>query len=744
MKRSARRPGPRGALKTAPRTLSALGALLLAGLALAGGRDFWRFETGGDFLSGESEGVSIGPEARVRLAPTLRSLHDSEQPFVWAVAGDGAGGIVAGGAGGDGLVRIRGGETEVLAETGEAAVHAVAVGSDGSVFFATSPNGDLQRVSPGGERSVLADPDARYLWAIVPEPGGSVLIATGMPGAVLRVGPTGATETVFSAREENVTALHRSPDGVLHLGVEPSGIVFRIDADGDAMALYDSPQAEIRALAVNSAGEVFAAAVAESGGDDAAAPAPNPPAAPGPPIAGVTTSVSFRALAGAARAAARSRRPGAESEGGAAKNALYRIAPNGAAAAIWESEEDRPLALSLLRDERLLLGTGNRGRLYRISRDGDAALLLRADSEQITAARTEGETTVLAASNPGRVLSLGPAPRTEGRYLSRVLDAGGAARFGRIEWETRTPPGTAVSVETRTGNSEEPDDTWSDWSAASGGDPVPSPAARFLQWRAILRSDGGVSPELTGLAAAYLPENLAPRVTSITLHPPGRVFEEMLNPASPRLQGLEARPEGTRAERDNRPSSGFGGGNGRRLYRPGIRTATFSAADPNGDRLRYRVSVRAVGEVEWRVLRAGLREGVVAWDTSAMPDGRYELRVEAGDAPDNPPEESLSGAKTSRPFLVDNTPPAILGLSVSRDGAIRFTAEDARSPIRRAEVAIGGGEPLVLRPADGIADSLTEEYEAVIPDFPADAATVVVRVEDDPGNRAAGEAAVGR
>ena len=50
----------------------------------------------------------------------------------------------------------------------------------------------------------------------------------------------------------------------------------------------------------------------------------------------------------------------------------------------------------------------------------------------------------------------------------------------------------------------------------------------------------------------------------------------------------------------------------------------------------------------------------------------------------------------------------------------------------------------MLRPLDGIADSRTEEYGGVVPDFPPGAATVVVRVEDDPGNRAAGEAAVGR
>lgn len=731
----------------APQALLLLAGVAAAGLALAGGRDFWRFETGGDFLSGESDGVSVGPEARVRLAPALRPLHDSEQPFVWAVAGDGSGGVVAGGSGADGLLRVGNGEAQRLADTGEAAVHAAAVGADGSIYFAASPGGSLQRVSPGGERAVLAETEARYVWAVVPEPGGGVLVATGMPGAVLRVGATGEVTTVFAAREENVTALHRSADGTLHAGVEPSGIVFRVAPDGDAMALYDTPQAEIRGLAVNAAGEVFAAAVAESGdGDASAAAAPRPPEPP-PGAAGVTTSVSFRAFAGAAAAAAaaagRSAR-GSGGAGGGAKNALYRIAPNGAATAIWESEEDRPLALAMQRDERLLLGTGDRGRLYRVSRDGDAALVLRVDSEQVTAAAVAGETVFLGASNPGRVLALGPGPRTEGRYRSRVLDAGGAARFGRIEWDARTPPGTAVAVETRAGNSEEPDDTWSDWTAASSGSAVASPAARFLQWRAVLRSDGVASPELNELTAAYLPENLAPRVASITLHPPGRVFEEMLNPSAPRLQGMEGQPETTQAERENGGSGASFAGSGRRLFRPGVRTATFEAADPNGDRLRYRVSVRLAGEVEWRVLRSGLRERVVAWDTSAMADGRYELRVEAGDAPDNPPGEALTGMRVSRPFVVDNTPPTISGLTVGSDGSVRFTASDAGSPIRRADISVDGGEARVLRPLDGIADSPVEEYGGVIPNFPPGAATVVVRVEDDPGNRAAAEAAVGR
>ena len=504
------------------------------------------------------------------------------------------------------------------------------------------------------------------------------------------------------------------------------------------MALYDSPLAEIRALALNAAGEVFAAAVAASPGG-AAAGAGAVPAAPEASVsAGVVATTSFRVLAPAGPA------PGpAATPANGPMGALYRIAPSGAARTIWESSRDRPLSLAMLRDERLLLGTGDRGRVYRITRDGEVTLLFRVDSEQVTAAVSEGGVTLLGASNPGRVLELSASPRTEGAYRSRVLDAGGAASFGRISWEARTPPGSAVRVETRTGNSAEPDETWSGWVSAAADAAIASPAARFLQWRATLRSDGSSSPELASLEAAYLPVNLAPRVTRITLHPPGLAFEELLNSSAPRLQGMERRPEVTDAARRGQSGSALPVGSGRQLYLHGVRTATFRADDPNGDRLRYRISVRRQGDVPWQPLRSGLSETIVAWDTSTMPDGRYELRVEAEDSPDNPPGETLTGSRTSRPFTVDNTPPVISDLTVTADGGIRFRASDTGSPIRRASVSVDGGPARVVRPVDGIADSPTEDYDARLDDFPAGAGAVVVKVEDDMGNSGAAEARVG-
>ena len=291
---------PRSSNAWRRRALAALLVATAAGLSLAGSRDFWRFETSGDFLAGESDGVSIGPEGQVRLAPALRNLHESEEPFVWSVTPDGSGGVIAGGGAQGTLIRIREGASEVLADTGEVGIHAVAVAADGTVYFATAPGGSVQRILPGGERGVFHQPEARYIWAIVPEPGGSVLVATGMPASVIRVQPSGGAETIFTTSDENVTALHRAPDGTIHLGTEPSGIVFRIDNASGAMALYDSPFAEIRALALNAAGEVFAAAVADSGGGAGAGAAAAPmPSDVSSPSAGVVAATSFRMLAAA-------------------------------------------------------------------------------------------------------------------------------------------------------------------------------------------------------------------------------------------------------------------------------------------------------------------------------------------------------------------------------------------------------------------------------------------------------------
>src|SRR5207245_9435293 len=86
--------------------------------------------------------------------------------------------------------------------------------------------------------------------------------------------------------------------------------------------------------------------------------------------------------------------------------------------------------------------------------------------------------------------------------------------------------------------------TWSDWSrpyVGSGGEPVASERARFLQLKATLLGKDGVSPVLDSISTAYLQRNLRPQIQSITVHPPGEVFQKPLSiSGETEILGLDA------------------------------------------------------------------------------------------------------------------------------------------------------------------------------------------------------------
>ena len=70
------------------------------------------------------------------------------------------------------------------------------------------------------------------------------------------------------------------------------------------------------------------------------------------------------------------------------------------------------------------------------------------------------------------------------------------------------------------------------------GSPITSPKARYLQWRAVLTGKGD-GPVLTSVTAAYLQRNLRPQVRSITIHPPGIVFQKPFTTGEPELAGFD-------------------------------------------------------------------------------------------------------------------------------------------------------------------------------------------------------------
>ncbi|HEY6613573.1 MAG TPA: fibronectin type III domain-containing protein, partial [Vicinamibacterales bacterium] len=289
----------------------------------------------------------------------------------------------------------------------------------------------------------------------------------------------------------------------------------------------------------------------------------------------------------------------------------------------------------------------------------------------------------------------------------------------------------------RSGNTNTPDETWSDWSQAytdSEGSTITSPRARYLQWRATLIAGKGDPPLLTSVTAAYLPRNMRPRVTSITVHPPGTVFQRPF-PIEPEIAGFEGDFPDKRANQTPGASSPS---LGRRVYEKGLMTFVWRAEDDNGDDLSYDVSYRPEGETSWKLLKRGMTDQILVWDTTSVPNGRYTVRIVASDGPSNSSANALSGARESTAFAIDNVPPVITVTAVRRDNGratIVFDVRDANSSVQKVDFSLDGDKWQSVYPKDGIADSRFEQFELVL-EGDAVARGVTLRATDALNNTA--------
>ena len=199
-------------------------------------------------------------------------------------------------------------------------MQSVALGQDGAIYAATSPDGKVYRITrkPGGTAAApefaaetFFDPKTKYIWDMEFDAQGRLYIATGDNGEIYRVEKNGQGAVFFKSDEAHMRVLAFDPKGNLIAGSDGSGLVYRISPAGEGFVLYSAPKKEITALAVDAAGNIYAAGTGEKRSG-------TPPACPSRPSAGSR--------------AARQRRPTAAPFSGnvsLAGSDVYSIAPDG-------------------------------------------------------------------------------------------------------------------------------------------------------------------------------------------------------------------------------------------------------------------------------------------------------------------------------------------------------------------------------------------------------------------------------
>ena len=721
-------------------------AVLFAATSLSAAPGFWQAATQADFLKGEVDQLSIDEHGRLTLGPELTRVHDAAAPFVWTVVA-GAEGAWFLGTGNDGkVIKVdRNGQGSLFYDSTEMEVHALAAAPNGGLYVGTSPDGRIYRVDAKGQATPFFDPDDRYIWSLAVDRDGNVFAGTGDKGTVYKITPDGKGAKFFATKTAHAVSLTFDQNRQLLVGTGAPGRVFRVDGTGKGFLLLDTTYQEIHAIRVDPKGVIYAAAQsgrAQGGGDSLTDAAVSPPPVT-PSIPNVSTEITSITVVDAGSSPSSSASSASERRS-TMTGAVYRVQPDGLWDELWTAKDDAPYDVAIENDGSVLVATGAKGKLFRLSGDPVSAVLVtRVPAQQATMIARSGDRTFLATANPGLLMSVSSARASRGTYESDVKDARLVSTWGVVGWRATTPAGTKVEIFTRSGNTRTPDEAWSEWSAAytnADGSQITSPKARYLQWRAVLTGTATAAPVLTSLSSAYLPRNIRPQVVSITVHPPGIVFQKPFSSGETEIAGLDEDAQDKRAAANN-PLSAGAPQLGRRIFQRGLQTFAWKAEDDNNDELSYDVFYRREGDTSWRVLKSDLRDTLLVWDTSSVPNGTYVLKVLASDRRSNPADAALGGELESSSFDIDNVAPTVQIGTLRKDGTrfvIPAEIRDADSAVTKVEFSVDAQRWQTAFPRDGILDGRQESLEIRL-DADANGRTLVIRVTDALGNVGTGQ-----
>jgi hypothetical protein len=688
----------------------------------------WRQEGPSAFTKGHRERVVISDNGRVRLGHAVSPLGSLTAARVWDLARTPDGALLAATGDSGQVFRLppRAGSSWAVAyDSPDSQALALVVCPDGTAYAGTGPTGQVVNLSDPKHAASRPDTKVQYIWDLAADASGNLYAATGPGGQLWKRSREGRWSLLYDSKATHLLCVATGPDGSVFAGSDGEGLIYRVNRDGKPSILFDAPQAEIRTLLVAGDGALYAGTAAESGGGGSrnslfltrGGPLQAPDGQPGDRLAGAggedpTGLVESARRLAPAMAQPRPSGPRAPQAGGSASprpitpgdNAVYRLDDDGVPREVLRVKA-LVHALAWV-DDHLLVGTGPEGQLYEVrDRGEETAPVAKLDHGQILALRAEpGGGLAIGTGDPGSVLRLSSEFAREGRLVSDVHDTKLISRFGVLTWRADRPPGTSVTVQARTGNVGEPDETWSPWSAVQT-DPaeahVGAPPGRFVQYRVQLATtDPRRTPELRSIALSYRTSNLAPEIARLDV---------------PDLSAADGAVRQTRLN------------------------LRWDASDPNDDDLSFTISVRKEGWPDWiKLNEEPISERSFAWDTTAFPSGSYRVKVLASDRPSNRPDEALTRDRESLTFLVDHDPPRVRITPKGRGAEVALTDDLTR--LVRAEYATDGGPWTPILPDDGLFDSPREQLTLALPDLKPGTHLLMVKAADAAGNIGTGDA----
>lgn len=717
----------------------------------------WVQTTQSDFDKGALDNISTHSTGEITLSPMVEVIDGITEPYVWCLASNVYGTVYVGTGEPGTVYKIPSAysssvkkEAIKLYRSSELHVHSIAVDSNGNIYAGTSPHGIIYKITPEGQATIWCQLPVPYIWGMAFDSRGNLYAATGDSGIIYKITDDGNAAILFDSPGSHILAIVIDEDDNIYGGSEPDGIIYKISANGKASVLYDAKESEIHCLALDKNGNLF---VGTASGGQPRIPTPSPQAPQQPATPGYSFSDTERRILidknflddrqfnqhptqpqkpGFGYPEALPRIMGVP----VGPNVVYKITRDGYIKKIFEVQNAFIFGLAVDENNDLYIGTGNESRIYKITHHEDITItLMDVQESQVLTLLTQPQLGVwMGTGNNGSVLKVSKYYTSEGAYVSSTHDTSFVSKWGRITWMSRLPSGTKLTFATRTGNSSKPDITWSEWSDeyTTSGETIKSPEARFIQYRARLTTNNQeISPVLHEVSIAYLPHNQAPRVSSVEVE-----------------SRVKSRESGVRSRESKTQDSGLKTQDaGLQTQDSKLKAIFWRADDPNNERLSYKLYYKAIDEQNWKGLADGLYDtDRYLWDTSRVPDGKYQIKIIASDEPDNPPTLAISTEKICTPFLIDNTRPRITELEATiladNQYEVKGITKDDTCTISKIQYSLDATDWVSIFPDDQIFDAEEETFRLLTPALPKGEHTIVINAFDSEGNVGSGKVVV--
>ncbi|MFQ5687217.1 MAG: hypothetical protein ACE5GV_11205, partial [Candidatus Scalindua sp.] len=483
----------------------------------------WTSADQAEIAKGKLQNISVHRNGKFTLSPEKRRIKEIPAAYVWCLVADGTDSLFAGTGSPGSIFRVRhDGHVIEYYRTPELHVQTLAIDTAGNIFAGTLPHGRIYKITSEGKGEIFCELPDPYIWDMISDNNGNLYAATGNNGIIYKISDRGISSVFFDSPFSNILDIVIDNYGNIYAASEPEGIIYKITPNGKASVLYDAEEDEIHCLAIDKNGVLYA------GTSSGTPPVLHTPTLPAPPEALIPLLMEeFPGEPGNAwldyilsdnnlDVADQPSTKDAYAENGIEvrpvtpkMNSVYRIDKDGRVREIFTVKDSFILCLSVDDNNDVLVGTGNRAKLFKINTNEDASLLYDFSESQILDILSYKDgIKYMATGNNANIYQLSGAYSNEGAYESAVHDTAYISSWGCISWKENIPSQTNILLSTRSGNNKEPDNTWSDWAMASqqNGGKIQSPPARFIQYRATLTTDNSeVTPALDKVNIAYLP-----------------------------------------------------------------------------------------------------------------------------------------------------------------------------------------------------------------------------------------------